>query len=100
MCVLTHAVPCCVARLSHNRYTECRLSSAAEDMLLDDLEADTVDFAPTFDASQVSECFCVCCAMSEIVLFAACCAMRVVCLYVMLLSLLFLLIPAVASAHT
>lgn len=35
------------------RYTECRLASAAEDMLLDDLDADTVDFSPTFDASQV-----------------------------------------------
>lgn len=34
------------------RYTECRLASAAEDMLLDDLDADTVDFAPTFDAAQ------------------------------------------------
>lgn len=36
------------------RYTECRLASAAEDMLLDDLDADTVDFGTTFDASQVS----------------------------------------------
>jgi DNA gyrase subunit A len=35
------------------RYTECRLSSAAEELLLADLEADTVDFATTFDASQV-----------------------------------------------
>ncbi|WIA14237.1 hypothetical protein OEZ85_002775 [Tetradesmus obliquus] len=34
------------------RYTECRLSSAAEELLLADLEADTVDFATTFDASQ------------------------------------------------
>eukprot|EP00879_Flechtneria_rotunda_P019071 GHRR01020023.1.p1 GENE.GHRR01020023.1~~GHRR01020023.1.p1 ORF type:complete len:257 (+),score=111.48 GHRR01020023.1:1855-2625(+) len=34
------------------RYTECRLAAAAEDMLLADLEADTVDFAATFDASQ------------------------------------------------
>jgi hypothetical protein len=36
------------------RYTECRLSSAAEELLLADLEADTVDFATTFDASQVT----------------------------------------------
>lgn len=36
------------------RYTECRLASAAEDMLLDDLGSNTVDFAPTFDASQVN----------------------------------------------
>lgn len=43
-------VLCCAAP----RYTECRLASAAEDMLLDDLDANTVDFAPTFDASQVS----------------------------------------------
>jgi DNA gyrase subunit A len=35
------------------RYTECRLASAAEELLLADLEADTVDFATTFDASQV-----------------------------------------------
>ncbi|KAF6254075.1 DNA topoisomerase [Scenedesmus sp. NREL 46B-D3] len=34
------------------RYTECRLASAAEELLLADLEADTVDFATTFDASQ------------------------------------------------
>eukprot|EP00775_Hariotina_reticulata_P008929 gene8929-9106_t len=34
------------------RYTECRLAAASEDLLLADLEADTVDFAPTFDASQ------------------------------------------------
>eukprot|EP00883_Tetradesmus_obliquus_P009307 jgi/Sobl393_1/20105/SZX79179.1 len=34
------------------RYTECRLSSAAEELLLADLEADTVEFATTFDASQ------------------------------------------------
>eukprot|EP00878_Enallax_costatus_P019373 GHUV01020438.1.p1 GENE.GHUV01020438.1~~GHUV01020438.1.p1 ORF type:complete len:826 (+),score=272.01 GHUV01020438.1:1150-3627(+) len=34
------------------RYTECRLASAAEDMLLDDLDANTVDFGTTFDASQ------------------------------------------------
>lgn len=42
------------------RYTECRLAAAAEDMLLDDLEADTVDFATTFDASQVTECRALC----------------------------------------
>lgn len=41
------------------RYTECRLASAAEDMLLDDLDADTVDFSPTFDASQVGSCSCM-----------------------------------------
>jgi DNA gyrase subunit A len=34
------------------RYTECRLASAAEDSLLDGLEEETVDFAPTFDAAQ------------------------------------------------
>ncbi|KAL4439020.1 hypothetical protein ABPG77_006957 [Micractinium sp. CCAP 211/92] len=33
------------------RYTECRLQAAASAMLLADLEADTVDFAPNFDAS-------------------------------------------------
>jgi len=55
--VLCCAVLCCAAALC--RYTECRLAAAAEDMLLDDLEANTVDFAPTFDASQVSTvCFC------------------------------------------
>lgn len=35
------------------RYTECRLAAASQDMLLEDLESDTVDWAPTFDASQV-----------------------------------------------
>jgi DNA gyrase subunit A len=34
------------------RYTECRLAAAAEDALLDGLEEETVDFAPTFDAAQ------------------------------------------------
>ncbi|GBF90404.1 DNA gyrase subunit A, partial [Raphidocelis subcapitata] len=34
------------------RYTECRLAGAAPPLLLDDLESDTVDWAPTFDASQ------------------------------------------------
>lgn len=35
------------------RYTECRLQAAASAMLLSDLDADTVDFAPNFDASVV-----------------------------------------------
>jgi hypothetical protein len=35
------------------RYTECRLQALAADALLADLDADTVDFAPNFDASQV-----------------------------------------------
>ncbi len=35
------------------RYTECRLSRVAEDLLLADLDDDTVDFGPTFDASGV-----------------------------------------------
>lgn len=34
------------------RYTECRLESLAEAMLLADLEQDTVDFVPNFDNSQ------------------------------------------------
>lgn len=36
------------------RYTECRLQAVASAMLLADLEADTVDFMPNFDASVVS----------------------------------------------
>lgn len=35
------------------RYTECRLQSVAEDALLADLGRATVDWVPTFDASQV-----------------------------------------------
>jgi hypothetical protein len=35
------------------RYTECRLQAVASEALLADLEADTVDWGPTFDASQV-----------------------------------------------
>ena len=35
------------------RYTECRLRALTSQALLADLEADTVDFVPTFDASQV-----------------------------------------------
>lgn len=34
------------------RYTECRLESLTESMLLADLEQDTVDFVPNFDSSQ------------------------------------------------
>lgn len=34
------------------RYTECRLKSVAESMLLADIAADAVDFAETFDGSQ------------------------------------------------
>ncbi|MCO5602907.1 hypothetical protein L7F22_057047 [Adiantum nelumboides] len=34
------------------RYTECRLEALSESMLLTDLEFDTVDFVPNFDASQ------------------------------------------------
>ncbi|PSC74003.1 DNA gyrase subunit A [Micractinium conductrix] len=33
------------------RYTECKLQAATSAMLLADLESDTVDFAPNFDAS-------------------------------------------------
>ena len=36
------------------RYTECRLQGLAAAMLLADLGADTVDWAPNFDASQVT----------------------------------------------
>ena len=36
------------------RYTECRLQGLASAMLLADLGADTVDWAPNFDASQVT----------------------------------------------
>ena len=36
------------------RYTECRLQAVSSAVLLADLEYDTVDFAPNFDASQVS----------------------------------------------
>jgi DNA gyrase subunit A len=35
------------------RYTECRLHRLAMASLLTDLEADTVQFAPNFDGSQV-----------------------------------------------
>ena len=35
------------------RYTEARLAAAAQDLLLEDLEEGTVDWAKTFDASQV-----------------------------------------------
>jgi hypothetical protein len=35
------------------RYTECRLRPVSEDMLLADLDADTVNFAPNFDSSVV-----------------------------------------------
>ncbi|XP_074310721.1 DNA gyrase subunit A, chloroplastic/mitochondrial [Silene latifolia] len=34
------------------RYTECRLEALTEEMLLADLELDTVDFTPNFDNSQ------------------------------------------------
>ncbi|PNG99191.1 DNA gyrase subunit A, partial [Tetrabaena socialis] len=34
------------------RYTECRLAPLAADALLMDLSPATVDYAPTFDASQ------------------------------------------------
>ncbi|CAI7746466.1 unnamed protein product, partial [Closterium sp. NIES-54] len=33
------------------RYTECRLQTLTEKMLLEDIRNDTVDFAPNFDAS-------------------------------------------------
>ena len=36
------------------RYTECRLQQLSSAMLLADLEAETVDFGPNFDASVVS----------------------------------------------
>ena len=35
------------------RYTECRLAGLASDMLLSDLDSETVDFLPTFDGAQV-----------------------------------------------
>ena len=35
------------------RYTECRLHSAAEAMLLQDIDSNAVDFTETFDASQM-----------------------------------------------
>ena len=35
------------------RYTECKLGAFSDEMLLDHLEEDTVDFIDTFDASQV-----------------------------------------------
>ncbi|KAL3698674.1 hypothetical protein R1sor_012750 [Riccia sorocarpa] len=35
------------------RYTECRLQALSESMLLTDLEADTVNFIPNFDNSQM-----------------------------------------------
>ncbi|MEN9258517.1 MAG: DNA gyrase subunit A [Gloeomargarita sp. SRBZ-1_bins_9] len=34
------------------RYTECRLRALARDVLLADIEADTVDFVPNFDGSE------------------------------------------------
>ena len=40
--------------LLQTRYTECKLQAATSAMLLADLESDTVDFAPNFDASVVS----------------------------------------------
>lgn len=36
------------------RYTECRLQHFSSATFLADLDADTVDFTPNFDASQVS----------------------------------------------
>lgn len=38
------------------RYTECRLQHFSSATFLADLDADTVDFAPNFDASQVPPC--------------------------------------------
>lgn len=38
-----------------HRYTECRLRALTDEALLADLDKDTVDFFPTFDASQVGE---------------------------------------------
>jgi hypothetical protein len=35
------------------RYTECRLAGAAEELLLADLDQDTVDWGDNFDASEV-----------------------------------------------
>lgn len=35
------------------RYTECRLAAVTSDMLLADIDANTVEFAPNYDASQV-----------------------------------------------
>ena len=37
------------------RYTECRLQQFSTATFLTDLDADTVDFTPNFDASQVNE---------------------------------------------
>ena len=48
------------------RYTECRLQHFSSATFLADLDSDTVDFTPNFDASQVSHlsicflCFRVC----------------------------------------
>lgn len=36
------------------RYTECRLQHFSSATFLADLDSDTVDFTPNFDASQVS----------------------------------------------
>lgn len=41
------------------RYTECRLQHFSSATFLADLDADTVDFTPNFDASQVSLHICV-----------------------------------------
>ncbi len=38
------------------RYTECRLQHFSSATFLADLDADTVDFSPNFDASQVQPC--------------------------------------------
>ena len=38
------------------RYTECRLSKIAEEMLID-IEKDTVDFRPNYDGSRKEPCF-------------------------------------------
>jgi hypothetical protein len=37
------------------RYTECRLQAVSSAVMLADLAYDTVDFAPNFDNSQVSQ---------------------------------------------
>jgi len=42
------------------RYTECRLQHFSSATFLADLDADTVDFSPNFDASQVQSCVTSC----------------------------------------
>lgn len=38
------------------RYTECRLAPISPPLMLDDLQEETVDYVPTFDASGEETC--------------------------------------------